>query len=69
MYGSHADVYGPSKPSNWLPIEAWLFPTASMVGLGEKLRMDPRVTQPVWDCVKSPSSWEQCICSNLLVAV
>jgi hypothetical protein len=25
--------------------EAWLFPTASMVGSGEKLGTDPRITQ------------------------
>jgi hypothetical protein len=47
MYRSHVAVYGPSKPSNWLPTEAWLFPTASMVGSGEKLGTDPRMHRNV----------------------
>jgi hypothetical protein len=46
-YRSHAGIYGPSKPSSLSPTVAWLTPTASLVGLGEKLGTDPRVGQPV----------------------
>jgi hypothetical protein len=45
-YRSHASVYGPSKPSSWSPTGAWLTPTTSLVGSGEKLSTDPRVYQP-----------------------
>jgi hypothetical protein len=41
-------------------------PTASLAGSGEKLGMDPRIGQ--WcavDCVGSPSSQEQWVCSTL----
>jgi hypothetical protein len=37
--------YGPSKPSSWLSIEASLFPTASLVIVGEKLSTDPQIKQ------------------------
>jgi hypothetical protein len=47
MYRSHAGVYGPSKRSSWSPTGAWLTPTGSLVGLGEKLGTDPWVGQPV----------------------
>jgi hypothetical protein len=46
MYRSPADVYGPSKPSSMLFTDAWLKPTASLAGLGEKLRQVLRTTQP-----------------------
>jgi hypothetical protein len=46
MYRSHADVYGRSKPSSWSPTGAWLMPTTSLVGSGEKLGTDPWVGQP-----------------------
>jgi hypothetical protein len=49
MYQAHASVYGPSKPSSLLSSDAWLKPTASLVGLGEKLRQVPRTTQPGWE--------------------
>jgi hypothetical protein len=45
-YRSHAGVYGPSKPSSWSPTGAWITPTASLVGSGEKLDTDPRAGQP-----------------------
>jgi hypothetical protein len=48
-YRSHASVYRPSKPSSRSSIDAWLNPTASLVGLGEKLRWVPRTTQPGWE--------------------
>jgi hypothetical protein len=32
-----------SKTSSWLSIEACLFPTASLVVVGEKLNMNPRI--------------------------
>jgi hypothetical protein len=35
-----------SKPSSLSLIEAWLKSTASLVGIGEKLGMDPRIGQP-----------------------
>jgi hypothetical protein len=46
MYRSHAGVYGSSKPSSWSSTEAWLKSTASLVGSGEKLGMDPWINQP-----------------------
>jgi hypothetical protein len=45
MYRSHAGDYGPSKPSSQLSKEAWLFPTASLVFVGEKLGTDPWIGQ------------------------
>jgi hypothetical protein len=39
--------YVPSKPSSWSSTEAWLKPTALLVGLREKLGMDQRIGQPV----------------------
>jgi hypothetical protein len=54
MYRSHAGIYGPSKPSSWLPTEASLFSTASMVGLREKLDTDPRITQLGWGLCLEP---------------
>jgi hypothetical protein len=56
-------------PSSRMSTEAWLFPTASMVGSGEKLGTDPWFTQPAEGCVGSPSSQEQWIYSNLLMTV
>jgi hypothetical protein len=38
--------YGPGKPSTWLPTWAWLKPSASLVGLGEKLGTDSWIGQP-----------------------
>jgi hypothetical protein len=35
--------YGPDKPSSCLSTEAYLFPTASLVVVGEKLGMDLRI--------------------------
>jgi hypothetical protein len=35
-------------------IEAWLFPTTSMVGSGEKLGMDTRITQLGWGLCREP---------------
>jgi hypothetical protein len=43
---SYADVYGPSKPSSLPSTTVWLKSTASLVGLGEKLRWVPRTTYP-----------------------
>jgi hypothetical protein len=34
--------------------EAWLFPTALMVGSGEKRGMDPWITQPGWGLCREP---------------
>jgi hypothetical protein len=48
MYRSHAGVYGPSKPSSQLSTEARLFPTASLVVVGEKLGTDPWISQPAY---------------------
>jgi hypothetical protein len=45
-YWSHTGIYGPSKPSSWSPIGAWLMLTASLVGKGEKLGTDTRIGQP-----------------------
>jgi hypothetical protein len=45
MYRSHAGVYGPSKPSSRLSTEAWLFSTASLTIVGEKLCTDPQIGQ------------------------
>jgi hypothetical protein len=45
-YRSHAVVYGPNKRSSWSPTGAWLMPTTSLVGSGEKLGMDPWVGHP-----------------------
>jgi hypothetical protein len=60
MYRSHAGVYGPSKLSSWSPTGAWLTPTALLVGLGEKLGIDPRsVSRRDVDCVGNPFSREQ----------
>jgi hypothetical protein len=38
-------VYGPSKPNSLSSTEAWLKPTASLVGLGEKLGVDSWIGQ------------------------
>jgi hypothetical protein len=38
-------LYGTSKPSSLSSTEAWLKPTASLVGLGEKLSTDPQIGQ------------------------
>jgi hypothetical protein len=46
-YQSFAGVYGPSKPSSWSPTGAYLMPTASLVGLGEKLGTNSQIGQPV----------------------
>jgi hypothetical protein len=54
MYRSHAGIYGPSKPSSRMSTEAWLFPTASMVGSGEKLGKDSWITQPGWGLCREP---------------
>jgi hypothetical protein len=48
-YRSHAGVYEPSKPSSLPLIDAWLKPTASLAGLGEKLRCVPQTTQRGWE--------------------
>jgi hypothetical protein len=48
-YRSHAGDYGPSKPSSLPSTDAWLKPTTSLVGLGEKLRWVPWTTQPGWE--------------------
>jgi hypothetical protein len=53
-YWSHAVVYGPSKLNSRMSIEAWLFPTASMVGFRGKLGTDPRITQPGWGLHREP---------------
>jgi hypothetical protein len=53
-YQSYAGVYGPSKPSSRMSTEAWLSPTASMVSSGEKLGMDPWITQPGWGLCWEP---------------
>jgi hypothetical protein len=42
----HAGVYGPSKSSSLSSTYVWFKPTASLAGLGEKLRRVPRTTQP-----------------------
>jgi hypothetical protein len=39
-------VYGPSKPSSRLSIEAWVFPTTSLAIVREKLGTDLRIGQP-----------------------
>jgi hypothetical protein len=41
MYRSYAGVYGPSKPSSWSPIGAWLTSTGSLVGSGRETRYGP----------------------------
>jgi hypothetical protein len=47
MYRSHAGVYGPSKPSNRMSTKAWLFPTASLAIVGERMSTDPWIGQPM----------------------
>jgi hypothetical protein len=49
MYRSHAVVYEPSKPSSLPSTDAWLKPTTSLTGLGEKLRRVLRTTQPGYE--------------------
>jgi hypothetical protein len=46
--------FGLGKSSSRLSTKAWLFPTTSMVGLGEKLGMDSRITQPGWGLCWEP---------------
>jgi hypothetical protein len=62
--------YGPDKPSSRLSIGAWLFPTALWL-LWERswVRTRGSVGRRAMDCVGSPSSWVQWICSNLLMTV
>jgi hypothetical protein len=45
-YWSHAGVYGPSKPSSYRQQMLEFAHTASLVGSGDKLGMDPRIDQP-----------------------
>jgi hypothetical protein len=45
MYRSYASDYGPCKPSSRLSTEAWLFSTASLADVGEKLGTDPQIGQ------------------------
>jgi hypothetical protein len=47
MYRSHDSVYGSSKPSSLSSTEGDFTSTASMVGSGEKLGMDPQIGQPL----------------------
>jgi hypothetical protein len=47
MYRSHAGVYGPNKPSTRRQQKLDFAPTASLVGPGEKLGIDPWIGQPV----------------------
>jgi hypothetical protein len=49
--------------------KTWLFSTASMVGLGEKLGTNRGSLSRAGGCVGSPSSREQWICSNLLMTL
>jgi hypothetical protein len=53
-YRSHAGVYELSKPSSQMSTGAWLFPTASRVGSGEKLGTDPQIIQPGWGLCREP---------------
>jgi hypothetical protein len=48
-YRSHVGVFGPSKPSSLPSIDDWLKSTASLAGLGEKLRWIPWTTQSGWE--------------------
>jgi hypothetical protein len=41
-------VYEPSKPSRLTSIEGCFTPTASLVGLEEKLGTNPQIGQPSW---------------------
>jgi hypothetical protein len=45
-YRLHVGDYEPSKPSILLVTRAWLFPTTSLVFVGEKLGTNPRISQP-----------------------
>jgi hypothetical protein len=42
-------------------------PTTSMVGSGEKLGMNPRITQPGWGLCREPFFSEAVVCSTLLM--
>jgi hypothetical protein len=47
--------FGRSKPSSLSSTEAWLKPTASMVGFKEKLGTDLRISQPTcWGLCREP---------------
>jgi hypothetical protein len=46
MYRSHAAVYGPSKPRSRRQQMLGFAPTASLVGLGEKLGTNLWIGQP-----------------------
>jgi hypothetical protein len=65
----HMLVCGPSKPSSRLSIKAWLFPLLHWL-LWERswVWTHGSVSRCVVDCVGSPSSQGQWICSNLLMA-
>jgi hypothetical protein len=54
MYRTHAGVYRPSKLSSRMSTEAWFFPAASMIGSGEKLGIDPRITRLGWGLCWEP---------------
>jgi hypothetical protein len=68
MYRSHAGVYESSKPSSLLSTDAWLKPTVSLAGLGEKLRRVPWTTQSGWE-VESGALFlrSSSICPTLLM--
>jgi hypothetical protein len=40
-YGSHTGIYGPSKPSSWLPPNAWLCPHYFIGWLGRETGYGP----------------------------
>jgi hypothetical protein len=47
MYRSHAERYGPDKPSSLPSIEGDFTPTTSMAVLGDKLGTNPWIGQPM----------------------
>jgi hypothetical protein len=62
-------VYGYCKPSIQSSIEAWLFPTASLAVVGEKLGTNPWIGQPsCYGLCREPFFLGLWICSNLLTA-
>jgi hypothetical protein len=60
--------YGSGKPSSWLSIEACLFPTTSLVVMGEKLGTNPWIRHPL-SCglCRDPFFSGVVICTNLLM--
>jgi hypothetical protein len=61
-------VYEPSKPNSMSSTEGDFTPTASMASSGEKLGMDPQISQPLCCGLCREPFCEHWLCPSLLTA-